>query len=49
MELFLALNGWALVANDAQCVLTMLALAAGDLSEAEFADWLREHTELRQP
>jgi death-on-curing protein len=49
VELFLALNGWALVANDAQCVLTMLALAAGDLSEAEFADWLRQHTELRQP
>jgi death-on-curing protein len=49
VELFLALNGWALVANNAQCVLTMLALAAGDLSEAEFADWLRQHTKLRQP
>ena len=49
VELFLALNGWALVANDAQCVLTMLALASGDLTEAEFADWLRQHTELRQP
>ena len=49
VELFLALNGWALVANDAQCVLTMLALASGDLTEAEFADWLRQHTELLQP
>jgi death-on-curing protein len=46
--LFLALNGWDLVADDAQCVMTMLALAAGDLSEEEFAQWLREHLQDRQ-
>ena len=40
-ELFLLLNGASLTADDAQCVATMLALAAGDLSEAEFAAWLR--------
>lgn len=49
VELFLALNGWHLVANDAQCVLTMLALAAGDLTEAELADWLRQNTRQRLP
>ena len=48
VELFLALNGWALLADDAQCVLTILALAAGDLTEDEFAQWLRTHIQPRQ-
>ena len=48
VELFLALNGWDLMANDAPCVLTMLALAGGDLSEDEFAQWLRAHIQPRQ-
>lgn len=43
-ELFLRLNGSQLVADDADCVLTMLAVASGDLSEDAFADWLRAHT-----
>lgn len=47
VELFLALNGWELTADDAQCVLTMLALAAGDLAEDEFAQWLRAHIQPR--
>ncbi len=41
VELFLSLNGWSLVANDADCVMAMLRLAAGELSEAAFADWVR--------
>ena len=48
VELFLALNGWDLMADDAQCVLTMLALAAGDLGEDELAQWLRAHIQPRQ-
>ena len=43
VELFLALNGWALTAGDVDCVMTMLALAAGDLGEEDFAAWLRLH------
>ncbi|MBP5998325.1 MAG: type II toxin-antitoxin system death-on-curing family toxin [Azonexus sp.] len=43
-ELFLALNGASLSADDANCVATMLALAAGELGEADFAAWLRTHT-----
>ena len=43
-ELFLSLNGTQLVADDADCVLTMLAVAAGDITEAAFADWLRRHS-----
>ncbi len=42
-ETFLALNGYALTANDAELVVTILALAAGELSEEELADWLRDH------
>ncbi|QXP83887.1 type II toxin-antitoxin system death-on-curing family toxin [Methylococcus sp. Mc7] len=41
VELFLALNGYSLEAEDADCVLTMLALAAGDLDEVAFAAWIR--------
>lgn len=44
VELFLALNGSSLSADDANCVATMLALAAGDLAEADFAAWLRTHS-----
>ena len=41
------LNGTSLQAEDADCVLTMLALAAGDLDEATFAEWLRRHSAAR--
>jgi death-on-curing protein len=41
--LFLRLNGYKLVADDASKVLTMLAVAAGEISEAEFAAWIRQH------
>ena len=43
-ELFLRLNSQELRADDASCVLTMLAVAAGDISEADFAAWLRAHS-----
>jgi death on curing protein len=41
METFLELNGRTLNADDVQCALTILALAAGELSEAELAEWVR--------
>ncbi|EUJ10733.1 death-on-curing family protein [Methylophilaceae bacterium 11] len=44
-ELFLVLNGYVLTADDVACVLTMLAVAAGEISEAEFADWIRTHSQ----
>lgn len=47
VELFLRLNGWQLTASDAECVLTMLAVATGDLTESEFAIWLRAHAAAR--
>jgi death on curing protein len=43
VELFLALNGWELTASDGECVLSMLAVAAGTLEEAAYAQWIRGH------
>jgi death-on-curing protein len=43
VELFLALNGWELLASDADCIVTMLGVAAGDMEEPAFAAWLRNH------
>ncbi len=48
VELFLALNGYALTATDADCVITMLGVAAGDTEEAAFAHWIRTHIEIDQ-
>ena len=45
--LFLHLNGYRLGASQAEATLTMLALAAGELEESAFADWLRQHA--KQP
>lgn len=41
--LFLWLNGYRLAASQAEATLTMLALAAGELDEAAFANWIRAH------
>ena len=49
MELFLDLNGYDLLADDADCVMTMLRLAAGQLGEDEFAAWIRQHSKPRRP
>ncbi len=48
VETFLGLNGCDLVASDADCVVTMMRLAAGDMSEADYAGWLRAHTTPRR-
>ncbi len=45
VELFLGLNGFDLIADDSDCVLTMLAVAAGQMDEAVFARWLRQHSQ----
>jgi death-on-curing protein len=41
-RLFLADNGCKLVLDKADAVRTMMALAAGEISEEDFAAWLRE-------
>ena len=47
VELFLAMNGFELIADDVDCVMAMLRLAAGDLHEADFAAWLRANSAAR--
>lgn len=42
-EMFLMLNDYLLTADDANSAVIMLAVAAGDISEAEFAAWIRTH------
>jgi death on curing protein len=46
-ELFLARNGGDLAASDADCVTTMLALAAGEIGEDELAAWIRANIAAR--
>lgn len=41
-ELFLLLNGYELVATDAECVATWLSLADARLDEPAIAQWLRD-------
>lgn len=43
-ELFIKLNGWTLTADNAACVLAILAIASGSWSESDFAAWLRQNT-----
>jgi death-on-curing protein len=44
VETFLTLNGLLVTASDAECVVTFLALAAGELPEDSLAAWLRDHS-----
>lgn len=46
-ELFLALNRQELIADDADCVLTMLAVAEGSIDEAAIAAWIRSRMQAR--
>ena len=43
-ETFLILNGYEFAATDAEIVVAFVALAAGELSEMEMADWFRQRT-----
>ena len=48
VELFLGLNEYVLSAEDSQRALTMLAVAAGDMTEQALAAWIRSHA-AKQP
>ncbi len=45
MELFLIEHGMMLVAEDGDAVVTFLGLAAGEVSEAQLATWIRGNVE----
>jgi death-on-curing protein len=46
---FLRLNGYQLTASQPDATITMFAIAAGDLNEADFAIWIRRNTQLLTP
>ncbi|MHA7872105.1 MAG: type II toxin-antitoxin system death-on-curing family toxin [Hyphococcus sp.] len=43
--LFMRLSGFALTASEPEATATMLAFAAGEVSEAEFALWLKANSQ----
>jgi death on curing protein len=45
--LFLALNGYRLVASQADATLTVLAVASSEIDEAAFALWIRANSQPR--
>lgn len=44
MATFLGVNGYTFAATDADVVTTFLALAAGDVSEHQLAEWIGGHS-----
>ncbi|MDP3010785.1 MAG: type II toxin-antitoxin system death-on-curing family toxin [Methylococcales bacterium] len=42
--LFLGLNGYKLTATQTDATQTLLAVASGEIQEAHFAQWIREHS-----
>lgn len=45
--LFLATNGYRLRASQADATLTVMDVAAGAMNESTFAQWIRDHIQLR--
>ena len=42
--LFLQLNGWRFEAGEADAAVSTLALAAGEITEAAYAEWLKANS-----
>jgi death-on-curing protein len=45
--LFLAINGWRLVSSPVEATQIMLGVAAGEMEEHAFAQWIRAHMQAR--
>lgn len=45
--LFLGINGYRLRATQAEATLAVMGVAAGEVDEAGFAQWIREHIQPR--
>ena len=43
MDVFLRMNGWQLIAAEEDAVLTVRAVAAGEMTEEELAAWVRRN------
>ena len=44
---FALVNGWLVVAEQAEAAAVMLAVAAGEIDQAELTVWLRDHAQPR--
>lgn len=44
MDIFLQKNGWEIVAHEEEAYSMMMALAAGKLTKAQLASWLKKHS-----
>jgi death on curing protein len=42
--LFVELNGWRFTASEVEVVLRTLALAAGELTEGSYSEWMKENS-----
>ena len=42
--IFLRMNGWRLTATQAEATVAVFGLAAGEIEEAAFARWIRDHS-----
>jgi death-on-curing protein len=45
--IFLYLNGWELMASEAEALAAALALAVREMDEAGFSNWLKDHAIIR--
>ncbi len=45
IDVFLQINGFQLTADEADAVVTIRELAAGELSQEDLAEWIRSHSE----
>ncbi|MBI2726387.1 MAG: type II toxin-antitoxin system death-on-curing family toxin [Polaromonas sp.] len=45
--MFLAVNGYRLHATQADATLTVMDVAAGTMDESTFAQWIRDHIQIR--
>ncbi len=43
--IFLGINGYSLKVSPAEAIQAILGLASGDITEAAFAQWVRDHME----
>ncbi len=43
VELFLMLNDYTLNASDSECIITMLAIASGNMDESSYAQWIKNN------
>ena len=44
MDVFLLLNGYDLVSDEAEAVVTVNLVAAGEISQEELSEWLEQHS-----